>query len=297
LVPTSVLGRFTPKLCDAVLGREDSARGARRGIERSNMFLVALDAQGEWYRYHHRFGEVLMLEPGPAAAPMLLRRATAWCRAHGLIEDTIEYARGAGDAETVAELLFENHLEFIWGGRIRQFLGWVRRLPSELLLEYPLLLALGATTAALLARPEVEVQRLLAVAKQAWGARPELWSPYVEAVAEVTRAEVVGRGEVGAAVEHGRRTVAAARPGADVLTVGVLASLSQALLLAGDLDESRRVAVEAIERPDAPDVPDAYLGSLRLLALVDDEQGRNDSAERSAREAIRVARQRFQADS
>ena len=52
-----------------------------------------------------------------------------------------------------------------------------------------------------------------------------------------------------------------------------------------------------IERPDAPDVPDGYVASLGLLALVDAEQGRNDSAERSAREAISFARQRFQADS
>ena len=70
------------------------------------------------------------------------------------------------------------------------------------------------------------------------------------------------------------------RAGADVLSVGALATLSQALFFAGDLDESRRIAVQAIERPDAPDVTDGYVGSLGLLALVDAEQGRNDSAER-----------------
>ncbi len=107
----------------------------------------------------------------------------------------------------------------------------------------------------------------------------------------------IERGDVGAAVEHARRAVAAARAGADVLSVGVLASLSQALFFAGDLDEARRIALQAVERPDAPDVPDGYVGSLGLLALVDAEQGRTESAEAWARQAISFARQRFQADS
>ena len=187
LVRTSALGRFTPELCDAVLGREDSA-ALLADLSRSNQFLVALDASGEWYRYHHLFGELLQLELGRDDARALRRRASAWCRAQGLVEDAIEYAVAAGDAETVAELLVENHLEFIWGGRIAQFLAWVRRLPPELLVQHPLLPAVGAIAAALLARPEVEVQRLLAIAERARKERPQLWSPYVEAVVEVTRA-------------------------------------------------------------------------------------------------------------
>ena len=87
-------------------------------LAHSNMFLVALDARGEWYRYHHLFGEVLQLELGTEAAGELRRRAAAWCSAHGLVEEAIEYAAAAGDAEMVAGLLIERHLDFIWGG------GW-----------------------------------------------------------------------------------------------------------------------------------------------------------------------------
>ena len=296
LVKTSVLGRFTPELCDAVLGREDSA-AVLEELARSNMFLVALDARAQWYRYHHLFGELLQLELRRDAAHELRRRAAEWCRAHGSIEDAIEYAFAAGDAETVAKLLLETHLQFIRGGRVGQFLGWVRRLPPELLIEHPLLPAAGAAAAGLLARPEIEVRRLLAVSERSRWERPQAWSPYVEAVVEFTRAEVIERGDVGAAAEHARRAVAAARAGADVLSVGALATLSQALFFAGDLDESRRIAAQAIERPDAPDSNNGFVGSLGLLALVDAEQGRNDAAERSAREAIGFAREHFEADS
>jgi LuxR family maltose regulon positive regulatory protein len=291
-----VLGRFTPELCDAVLGRTDSA-AVLAELTRTNMFLVALDAREQWYRYHHLFGELLQLELGREHAPALRRRAAAWCSAQGLVEDAIGHAAAAGDAETVAELLVENHLEFVWGGRLAQLLGWVRSLPVELLLEHPTLPAAGATAAALLARPEVEVHQLQAVAERARQERPQLWSPYVEAVVEVTRAMLIERGDVGAAVEHARRAVAAARAGAEVLSVGALASLAQALFFAGELEEARRIAVQTVERPDAPDRPEGYLGSLGLLALVDAEQGRTESAEAWARQALSFARRRFQADS
>ena len=215
LVQTSVLRRFTPELCDAVLGREDSA-AVLAELARSNMFLVALDDRAQWYRYHHLFGELLQLELERDAASELRRRAGEWCRAQGLIEDAIEYATAAGDAETVAELLVDTHLQFIRGGRVGQFLGWVRGLPPELLIEHPVLPAAGAAAAGLLARPEVEVQRLLAVSERSRRERPRAWSPYVEAVVELTRAEVIERGDVDAATEHARRAVAAARKGANV---------------------------------------------------------------------------------
>ena len=296
LARTSVLGRFTPELCDAVLDREDSA-SVLAELARSNMFLVALDARAEWYRYHHLFREVLRLEVDRDLALQLRRRAAEWCSAQGLVEDAIEYAAAGGDAEAVCQLLLEHHLEFIWGGRLGQYLGWVRWLPADLLVEHPLLPASGAAAAALLARPEIEIQRLLGVAERARRERPELWSPYLEAAVEVTHSETIEHGDVGAAVEHGRRAAEAVREGADVLTVGALASLAQALYFSGDLEEMRRIAMEAIERPDAPHVPDGYVGSLGLLSLLDAEQGRSERAEAWARQAITVARQCFQSDS
>src|SRR5262249_38761521 len=153
-----------------------------------------------------------------------------------------------------------------WGGRLVQFLGWIRWLPVEQLLGHPLLPAAAAAAAGLIPRPEVEIQQLLALAERARAAQPHLWSPYIETAVEVTRAEVIQGGAVGAAIEHARRAVAAGRRGADVLMPGVLASLSQALFFAGQFDEARRIAVAVVERPDGPNVPDGYVGALGLLA-------------------------------
>jgi LuxR family transcriptional regulator, maltose regulon positive regulatory protein len=296
LLRTSVLGRFTPELCDAVLGREDS-RAVLAELARLNMFLVALDARGGWYRYHHLFGEVLQLELGRDAALELRRRAAAWCRGRGLVEDAIEYAALAGDAAMVAGLLLEYHREFVWGGRLAQLLGWIRWLPPEVLAEHPLLPVAGAQSAALLARPEVEIQQLLAIAERAHRNHPEQWSPYLEAAAEVTRAAVIQGGDVGEAVERGRRAVEAARLVGDVLMVGALATLAQALFFAGELEETRQIALEVVERPDATQRPIGYLASLGLLASVDAEHGRAESAESWALQALSFARERFQAGS
>jgi LuxR family maltose regulon positive regulatory protein len=115
-------------------------------------------------------------------------------------------------------------------------------------------------------------------------------------IVEAVRATIIEHGDVGAAVEHAARAVAVAREGADVLSVGALASLSHALFFAGDLEQSRRIALEAVERSDAQLIADGYLGSLGLLALIDAEQGHIESAHAWAREAIGFASERFPGD-
>jgi LuxR family maltose regulon positive regulatory protein len=78
--------------------------------------------------------------------------------------------------------------------------------------------------------------------------------------------------------------------------VGALSGLTQALFFSGDLDEARRNALEVVERPEAASRPVGYLASLGLLALVDGERERFESAEAWARQALGFARERFLAD-
>src|SRR5205085_8953182 len=79
LLETSILPRLSASLCQAVTGRADSAALLER-IERSNLFLVRLDSEGHWFRYHRLFGELLRHELGiahPLRVPELHRRAAA----------------------------------------------------------------------------------------------------------------------------------------------------------------------------------------------------------------------------
>src|SRR5262249_11382928 len=107
LLETSVLGRFSAPLCDAVLGRTDSAPRLR-DPGRTNRFPRAVDAHGEWFRYHHLFGELLQLElaaADPTLAPSIHARAATWCHEHELIEDALDHAAEVGEQGSLATLL------------------------------------------------------------------------------------------------------------------------------------------------------------------------------------------------
>src|SRR5207247_1035739 len=105
LLQTSILDRLSGPLCDAVTGRAGSA-AMLEAIERSNLFLVPLDARREWYRYHQLFGELLANElrrTDAARVPVLHHRAFEWLRDHGSPEEAIHHAVAAGEIEGAAE--------------------------------------------------------------------------------------------------------------------------------------------------------------------------------------------------
>jgi LuxR family transcriptional regulator, maltose regulon positive regulatory protein len=68
-------------------------------LARSNLLLVPLDRQGEWYRYHHLFRDMLLAELGrlePGLIPVLRRCAAGWCLDNGLPEEALDYCMAAG---------------------------------------------------------------------------------------------------------------------------------------------------------------------------------------------------------
>jgi len=118
LLGTSILDRFTAKLCDAVLRTDDSAR-VLADLERSNLFLVALDSRGAWYRYHHLFRELLRVEleaTSPDGVGQLHRRAATWFLANGLVEEALAQAAALGDHDELARILTAEHRLLIRDG-------------------------------------------------------------------------------------------------------------------------------------------------------------------------------------
>jgi LuxR family maltose regulon positive regulatory protein len=109
LTRTSVLGKMCAPLCDAVLERTDSARFLQSTAD-ANLFLVPLDRERRWYRYHHLFREFLQSKlerDEPELIPELNRRAADWCEENGDGEAAIEYALAGGDLDRVARLVVE----------------------------------------------------------------------------------------------------------------------------------------------------------------------------------------------
>jgi len=170
---TSVLDRMTGGLCDAVLETTRSG-GTLRGLERRNCFVVPLDRQGEWYRYHHLFGQLLRTElerSEPDIVPELNRRAMAWCIANDLTEAAVVYGHAAGETDTVAGLVDALALPLYYDGRmetVEQWLGW---FGDDELVRYPALAVYGAWIRVLTGRP-AEAERWLGLAEGAISTLP-----------------------------------------------------------------------------------------------------------------------------
>ncbi len=127
---SSVLSRMSGPLCDAVLETENSAESLER-LQRSNRFVVPLDREREWYRFHHLFGELLRAElrrAEPELAPRLCRRAAGWLESRGQPEAAISYAQQAEDPQLVGELVLKNANRVFESGRgatVGSWLGWL----------------------------------------------------------------------------------------------------------------------------------------------------------------------------
>ena len=109
LLRTAVLDRLHGPLCDAVTGGTDGTR-TLEDLERGNLFVVPLDTERSWYRYHHLFADVLharLLAEHPEQVPDLHERASVWFAARGIVADAVRHALAAEDFDRAAYLMEE----------------------------------------------------------------------------------------------------------------------------------------------------------------------------------------------
>ena len=147
LLDTSILDRVTGSLCDAVSPapeREGSENGRAmlESLDRANLFLVALDDNRGWYRYHHLFGDVLrahLLEERPDEVAALHRRASDWFAEVGDVDAAVRHALAAGDTARAADLV-EVHFRALGRERREDLLRrWAHELPGEAVDDRPVL--------------------------------------------------------------------------------------------------------------------------------------------------------------
>lgn len=150
LLFTSILEHLSGPLCDAVTGQEGS-QAVLESLDRANLFLVALDDERRWYRYHHLFAGVLrrkLQQEHPALVPELHRRASVWYLDVGAVREAIHHLLLAGEKERVADVIEEQGLAFGTGTgeHIQSLHGWLNLLPDEVVRARPILCLLHATT-------------------------------------------------------------------------------------------------------------------------------------------------------
>jgi LuxR family maltose regulon positive regulatory protein len=162
LMQTCLLDRLSGPLCDAVRERDDS-QGLLKLVERANLFLVPLDDERQWYRYHHLFAEVLRIrlkQLQPNMIPEFHSRASRWYEQHKLFDEAVSHALAIPDSERAA-LLIEQYAQFTnFPSQFHILLGWLNRLPDTLVRTHPSLCLMHAITLMLTHQLEKSTDRL-----------------------------------------------------------------------------------------------------------------------------------------
>ena len=143
LVRTAIAERFTADLCRELTGREDAVTLLERA-ERANLFLVPLDAERRWYRFHGLFADYLRAQLTPDERCELHERAAAHLEQAGLEPEALEHALAAGSVDRAVRLLERLARPAFEAGELATLLGWLEALPPDGLATSPELLSMHA---------------------------------------------------------------------------------------------------------------------------------------------------------
>jgi LuxR family transcriptional regulator, maltose regulon positive regulatory protein len=172
LLQTSILERLSGPLCDSLLERSDSDRVLAH-LEAANLFVIPLDEERRWYRYHQLFSDLLrsqLTRTQPGSIPGLHRRASRWFAGQGDIQAAIDHALQDTDLTQAARLIEQHALPKLYQGQVALVIDWFDRLPGAVLESAPLLCISKAWAFAVmqgLPTRQEEVERALHAADQA----------------------------------------------------------------------------------------------------------------------------------
>jgi LuxR family maltose regulon positive regulatory protein len=139
LLQTALLERFNADLADAVTGQGD-AQAMIAHVENANLFLIALDKERRWFRYHHLFSELLrslLAKIRPHDVAGLHLRAARWLSDNDFIPDAVHHALAAGHSDLAVNLVEQCCMPLIKQGHITRVSAWINQLPETLVERRP----------------------------------------------------------------------------------------------------------------------------------------------------------------
>jgi LuxR family transcriptional regulator, maltose regulon positive regulatory protein len=288
LLRTSVLESMSAPLCDALTGRSDGQVMLER-LERENLFVVLLDDDRVWYRYHHLFADFLrarLRRESPELAGELQLLASGWYENNGQVAEAIGHALSAPDHERAARLI-EREVKQAWSrGEGPTVLRWLEALPAGAKRRRPRLFLQHAQALVLIGQPD-DVELLLKEAERAAEA-PGQDRRFLLGFASAVRSwRARLRGDVPSAVELARRALLLLPDEEGHLRNFAAVSLGDALRAAGDLSAASEAFAEATET--GRDAGHVYgtLNAMVWQARVYAERGRLREAEEAYGRALR----------
>jgi LuxR family transcriptional regulator, maltose regulon positive regulatory protein len=280
LLHTSILERLSGPLCDAVTAvtEQEGSQAMLEALERANLFVVALDEERGWYRYHHLFAQVLrthLQQREPRLIPELHRRASGWYEAHELHAEAVQHALAIPDFGLAARLIEPIALPVAFQGQVSTVLGWLHALPEPLLHAHPYLCLYYSSFLTLTNQLEATEELLQAVERHMEEASA-LQMPTISGGVHYVRA-LIARfpGDLTHTVSFARQALALLPEAAVILRVAAISLVAYAYQINGDVTlatEREVIEVNALIRTSGN--PFVIVDSITLLARLYVLQGR-----------------------
>jgi LuxR family maltose regulon positive regulatory protein len=294
LLQTSILSRLTGPLCDAVTGKEDG-QVTLEALDTGNLFLVPLDDERCWYRYHHLFAEVLRARLKRAAGKQglapLHTRAAQWYEDHGEVTEAFKHAVTAEDFERAARLIEENWLRMGHAGRMNTVLGWLESMPDKVVRTRPMLCGAFAWVLWLTGRMDA-VESYLDAAGDLWArqeAEGTMDPAHVrwQAGGPALKIQLARhRGQLEESIQFARETLSLAAEDDALLRSYGHVGLAHAHRELGDYERSSQAYVEGLPLARAAGNIAAANIAVFYLCRVLQLQGRLHEAAEAVREAL-----------
>jgi LuxR family maltose regulon positive regulatory protein len=306
LLQTSILERMCARLCDAVLTGEAGGPGCgEQGdgaspsqevlqyLEHSSLFLVPLDDQRRWYRYHHLFVDVLRQMHRSASAPdqlaVLHRRASDWYRQNGFVADAIHHALQAGDHDRAAETVEENAWSMVRRADLTILRQWIEALPGDSLSARPWLRIYYAWALCFAESDAAEAQ-LQAVEQQLEAGDGTALPAEMEGHIAAIRAWIVYmRGDPDRAAVFSRQALQFCPQMAAAIRSGLMAILGDACAARNDWPGTAYAFAEAVELARSSGNVMIEVVSCTSLGALNQAMGRLREAESTFQEALETA--------
>ena len=319
LLSTSILERFTAPLCDAVMANAEAApvdgdRGAASTpapaapvsprsaamleyVERANLFLVPLDNERQWYRYHHLFADLLRarlpqsLDARKIAA--LHARAAGWYEQNGLTYEAIRQASLTGDDEWVERLIEQNYMQMFQRGDASSVIRfWTGELSKEFIYKRPRLSIYEATSCAWFGQVD-EADAFLDEAEKRL--RAEVPRPETRAMlghlAYVRSRVAAMHGNIHRAIELSLSARDNTPAGNQALLGGIGVMLAYGYFLDGNFATAIQTLCQTIESGRPAQALNSTVGAYCVLARLYTIQGQLQKAFDVYREAEQFARE------
>ena len=314
---TSILNQLSAPICDALMGWSNAAGETTRKrtvtkrldtalpsqeileyMDRENLFLIPLDDERRWYRYHRLFADLLeerLMRVHGDQFQDLHRRAGDWYEQNGLIGEAINHFLEAGEFELAADLISKNALTFVYHGNLGTLARWLEVLPKDVKESQPWLSITHAWALSFSGQLEPVASLLQEAEGSLASITDEIEVQRLSGIIDALRAYLIAiRGSMPLAADFAREALKVL-PDEDLVLRGFTATLLATVLRwTGDLKEAKSAYREAIAINRAAGATNVLVESLCDLAILQSIEGELQQSISTSHEALSLAEEYYE---